>query len=108
MTTQEFEIFMDQGRREGTVERNRRGIVPPPLGGIVVPAGLGAAAPAAAPAAGSYWVLAEMVEGHRIGECVVIVANFYQNQGYGLRTIIDSAGKIGPVFIKEDNYFFLK
>ena len=79
--------FMDAGRTEAGQERNRRGMVPvvaaAPDGDVVT------------------WLLASMLEGHKIGEAVTPPPGFPSLGDYGLMSLNDSDGRAHVVTIKR-------
>lgn len=80
--------FMALGRAEGEAERQRRGILPP------------AAAPPAAPAQ-TRWLLATMLEGHKIGEEVHPAPGLPCLGDYGLMNLADVEGNMQVVMVKR-------
>ena len=91
MTPAQLQAHLSRGRVEVAAERARRGL--PPL-----------AAPAAAGqgvAAAEIWVLAEFVDGKKIGDVVQPPANFLQDGSWGLVPVTDGEGKTRPTLIKR-------
>lgn len=93
MSAEQFAGVMRAGRLEAIDERNRRGLAQVPG------AGGGAAAPAAA--GQNVWVLAEMIEGHKIGERVVPPQGFVSDGNWGLMSLANSAGVTRPCLIHQ-------
>ena len=107
MAPHDLARHMGAGRQEASAERQRRGLgggqaaVPgavaaagPVAGGVVG----GAAAPMAAPV---NWYLAEMVEGHKVGESVQVPPNSPMMDDHALVRMTDAAGKTRPVLVKR-------
>lgn len=94
MTADQFSGFMRAGRLEAMDERNRRGVVQAPGG-----AGIGAA-PAVANLQ-NVWILAEMIEGHKIGERVVPPVDFPSDGSWGLMSLTNSSGVTRPCLIHQ-------
>lgn len=86
MTAQQLSQLMSDGRVEGAAERGRRGILP---------------APAPVGVADAQWMLATMLEGHKIGEVVHPPPGHPTLGGYGLMTLNDSDGASHVVMIKK-------
>ena len=84
MTVVELNRTLANGRREAAAERGRRGL-PDPVQA----------------AAGSHrvWVLAEMVEGHKIGEQVAPPVGHARDGVWGLMQMSDSGNATRPVLI---------
>ncbi|CAL1136372.1 unnamed protein product [Cladocopium goreaui] len=90
----EYRNILDEGNRESLAERGRRGLAAP-----APPAG---PVPAAAPAGGdAVWVLAEMVNGFRIGDEVVLAANAVMDGDYALHHMNDGDGKARVVLVSK-------
>ena len=96
MQAAELARFMAQGRAEADAERFRRGIVPG-----VAPVAHGVGGIVAAPVVNRVWVLAEMVEGHKVGEVVQPPPNPPSLDDFALMQMTDVAGKTRPVLIKQ-------
>lgn len=94
MSADQYAGFMRAGRLEAIDERNRRGI------GQVVGAAGAAAAQAAAPSQ-QVWVLAEMVEGHKIGERVTPAPGFPADGVWDLMQLANSSGATRPCLIHQ-------
>ena len=100
---------MQQGRNERDAELLQRGLPIPVVGGGAgaAPVGVGGQAPHAdVPGVegggnGTMWVLAEMVEGHKIGEQVRVPANMPTLNDHGLFSIQDSSGQQRIVLVKR-------
>eukprot|EP00438_Fugacium_kawagutii_P032906 Skav229624 [mRNA] locus=scaffold1753:170636:171595:- [translate_table: standard] len=90
MTAQALARYMAAGRAEGAAELGRRGVAPP--------AAPGAPAPPAAP---TPWVLASMLEGHKIGETVNPPVGVPTLGSYGLMHMNDAQGVSQVVMIKQ-------
>ena len=92
MTAQEYTALLTQGRVEAGLERARRGAgIPAPLPG---PVPLAPAAPVA-----RVWVLAEMIEGHKIGERVQPPVGHAVSGDWGLMDITDKDNITRPALI---------
>eukprot|EP00435_Cladocopium_sp_Y103_P076176 s26_g80.t1 len=98
MTAQELARFMAAGRAEAQAEIARRGGVAPAV--AAVPQAV-VAPVAAAPDAGLVWVLAEMVDGRKIGEPVDPPANPPTLDDFALMSMTDDKGKARPVLIRR-------
>lgn len=90
MTPAQLQAHLAQGRAEVVAELGRRG--------LPVPAAPGAALAAAG---AEVWVLAEFVEGRKVGEIVQPPGNFVYDGSWGLMPILDSAGNTRPTLIKK-------
>ena len=109
MTAREYSLYMQQGRNERDAELLQRGLPIPVVGGGAgaAPVGVGGQAPHAdVPGVedggnGTMWVLAEMVEGHKIGEQVRVPANMPTVNDHGLFSIQDSSGQQRAVLVKR-------
>eukprot|EP00438_Fugacium_kawagutii_P011539 Skav230147 [mRNA] locus=scaffold1301:267704:272380:+ [translate_table: standard] len=107
MTAREYAQHMHDGRADRDAELGRRGLaapLPPPVGAPAVGAvpvaqPAGGAAPGAAGA--SFWVLGEMVEGHKIGERVQVPANMPTLGDVGLMSMLDQKGIQRTVVVKQ-------
>lgn len=85
MTLQRFNAMLAEGRVETLAELGRRG--------LPIPAAPGQPA--------EFWVLAEMVVGHKIGETVQVHPGMVQEGEYGLFTMMDGDGMSRPVLVKR-------
>ena len=94
MIADQFSGFMRAGRLEVIDKRNRRGVVQAPGG-----AGIGAAPAVANPQ--NVWILAEMIEGHKIGERIVPPVGFPTDGSWGLMSLTNSSGVIYPYLIYQ-------
>ena len=83
LTLAQFNAFLTEGRREVTAELGRRGIP------VVAPVVEGQ----------PFWVLAEMVTGHQIGETVTPMAGFVRDGSWGLMPMDVGGGVVRPVLI---------
>ena len=98
MTAAEYAQHMAAGRTEAAAERARRN-----LGGGLAPVAA-VAAPPGVPAAGqTMWVLAEMVEGHLIGEEVQVPQGLPVLGDFGLIQMNDQSGTNRTVLVKRIN-----
>ena len=108
MTAVEYAQAMADGRLERDGERARRGL-PAAVAAVVLPApgaapggaGVAAVPPVVPGGANSFWVLAEMVPGHKIGERIVASANMPEINDYGLHSMTDSDGKQRTVLVHK-------
>eukprot|EP00438_Fugacium_kawagutii_P012898 Skav204572 [mRNA] locus=scaffold2218:209660:210874:- [translate_table: standard] len=91
MTALQLSTWMQDGRVEADRERATRGL--PPLPG---PAGVPGGVP-------QIWVLATMVEGHKVGEQVYPPPGFPSLGDYGLMNLADSRGAMKTAMIKRIN-----
>lgn len=96
LTAAEYAAFMEAGRNEADNERLRLGIVAAPVAGAVPGVGAQAAVPAV-----EVWVLAEPIEGRKIGESVVPPAGFPQDGKWGLVKLTDGTGKERPCLVHQ-------
>ena len=106
MSAQELARFMAAGRQEAEAEIGRRGVAVgriPVVPGGGAPVGGEGGDPGVAQGAGNddgmLWVLAEMVEGRKIGEPVSPPADAPRLDSYALMTLSDDKGKARPVLI---------
>eukprot|EP00438_Fugacium_kawagutii_P026192 Skav206687 [mRNA] locus=scaffold1764:19776:25916:+ [translate_table: standard] len=79
MTPQQLNRYLQQGRIDADQERALRGLAPLPV-------------PGAAVADDSVWILASMVEGHKLGETITPPGGFPQLGDYGLVHVNDAKG----------------
>lgn len=99
MSANEFANRLAAGAALADAERARRGLnLPAPAGGVAA-AAVPAAAPAAAPGPDQFWVLAEHVEGRKVGERVVPPAGHPVDGDWGLMRITDSKNVERPTLI---------
>lgn len=107
MTAREYAQHMHDGRLERDAELGRRGIAvpvvaaPPVIGGAVGGGGAPGVAPGGPAGAAPFWVLGEMVEGHKIGERVQVPANMPTLGDVGLLSILDQKGVQRTVIVKR-------
>eukprot|EP00438_Fugacium_kawagutii_P035321 Skav206911 [mRNA] locus=scaffold808:332320:333552:+ [translate_table: standard] len=98
MSANEFANRLAAGAALADAERQRRGL---PVAGAVAPApgAPAAAGPAANPGDGKIWVIAEHVEGRKIGEKVFPPVGHLCDGDWGLMRISDSKNVERPVLI---------
>lgn len=99
MTPAEYAQHMAAGQAEALAERARRGL--PAVAAPMVGGGAGGAPGGAAVPAVPVWCLAEMVEGHKIGEEVHPPVGHPVLGDYALMNMADSSGTTRPVLIKR-------
>lgn len=102
MSANEFANRLAAGAALADAERARRGVAAPaPAGAPVagVPAGAAAAVPGGADAGSFIWVIAEHVEGRKVGERVVPPVGHPCDGDWGLMRLVDSKGAERPVLI---------
>lgn len=92
----DYAALLDAGRVEAENERLRRGLAAVAPGGMPFVGAVAAGAPAA-----EVWVLAEPIEGRKIGETVLPPAGFPQDGKWGLVKLTDSAGKERPCMVHQ-------
>eukprot|EP00435_Cladocopium_sp_Y103_P071047 s689_g36.t1 len=102
MSAEEYARLISQGQRIAEAERNRRGLGAVPAVAVEVRGDAGGRPgdPSAAGVAGGecgeddeVWILAEFVEGHRVGEEVAVPANAARDGKHALVHVTDSNGK---------------
>ena len=99
MQAADYGRFMAAGRAEGVAERARRGLAP-----VAVAAPPAAVPPAgAAVAAAKIWVLAEMVEGFKIGQEMHPPHGVPMLGDFGLMNLVDGGGSNRVVLVKQIN-----
>lgn len=96
LTAADYAALLDAGRVEAENERLRLGLAAVVPAGIPVVGAVAAGAPAA-----EVWVLAEPVEGRKIGEIVLPPAGFPQDGKWGLVKLTDSVGKERPCLVHQ-------
>ena len=87
MTPVELAGHLARGRAEVAAERARRGLPP-----IVAPVAVGG---------DQIWVLAEMIDGRKIGETVFPPVGVVSDGDWGLMSIVDSNGASRPTLIRR-------
>lgn len=95
MSARDYGHYMQLGRLERDAELQARGL-PAYVAPVV---GAGGLAVGGAPV--SEWVLAEMVEGKKIGDRVVVANNMPQLNDYGLHQLVDGGGVNRTVLVKK-------
>ena len=99
MSANEFANQLAAGAAMADAERARRGLNQP-AGGVAAPAAPPAAGPLAAAAVGGFvWVIAEHVDGRKIGERVLPPAGHPCDGDWGLMRIVDNKNVERPVLI---------
>lgn len=94
ITAGQLASFLSAGRSEAQLEKMRRG--------LIAPGAPAAAAGGGAPAVGAnVWVIAEMVDGRKIGERVIPPAGFVRDGVWGLMSLADASGNTRPTLIHE-------
>lgn len=97
ITANEYAQAMTDGRAERDAERARRGLLGPPAA-LIPPV---AVAGGGASGHDSFWVLAEMVNGHKIGERVNPPGNMPCLNDFGLMVMNDSDGTQRTVLVHK-------
>eukprot|EP00438_Fugacium_kawagutii_P033140 Skav227543 [mRNA] locus=scaffold2241:169914:174596:- [translate_table: standard] len=98
ITAADYAALMEAGRQEAVNERARLGVA----AGVMAAAGLvGAPGALGGAAVQEVWILAEFVEGHKIGEIVNPPAGHAVDGKWGLMHVTDSNGKDRPCLIHQ-------
>lgn len=98
MQAADYGRFMAAGRAEAIAERARRGIGPAAVAAPIAPAPAGGAVVAV-----RIWVLAEMVEGFKIGQEMQPPPGLPTLGDFGLMNVLDGGGNNRVVLIKQIN-----
>lgn len=99
LSAADYAALLEAGRQEAVQERARQGIPGAGAAGAAPVVGVGGVG--VPPVVQEVWVLAEFIEGHKIGEVVTPPAGHALDGKWGLMHLVDSAGRDRPCLIHQ-------